>query len=75
MIILGVDPGTIITGFGIIDSIKKEIFYKESGIIKPSPKDDLPNKLKFIYQELNQLIRKFNPPNDLKYSKYVNDQK
>ena len=61
MIILGVDPGTIITGFGIIDSVKKEISYKESGIIKPSPKDDLPNKLKFIYQELNLLIKKFNP--------------
>ncbi len=61
MIILGVDPGTIITGFGIIDSVKKEISFKESGIIKPSPKDDLPNKLKYIYKELNLLIKKFNP--------------
>ena len=61
MIIFGVDPGTILTGFGIIDSEKKEIFYKESGIIKPLPKDDLPNKLKFIYKELNLLIKKFTP--------------
>jgi len=61
MIILGVDPGTIITGFGIINFVKKEITYKESGIIKPSPKEDLSNKLKFIYKELSLLIRNFKP--------------
>jgi crossover junction endodeoxyribonuclease RuvC len=61
MIILGVDPGTIITGFGIINFVKKEINYKESGIIKPSPKEDLSNKLKFIYKELSLLIKYFKP--------------
>jgi crossover junction endodeoxyribonuclease RuvC len=61
MIILGVDPGTILTGFGIIKSHKNEVTYKKSGIIKPSPKDELSGKLKFIYSELNRIIKTNKP--------------
>lgn len=61
MIIIGVDPGTILTGFGIIKSHKNQIEYLHSGIIKPNPKDELPQKLNFIFQELNKLIKDFSP--------------
>ncbi len=56
MIILGVDPGTVLTGYGIIKTHKNEVTYKNSGIIKPSPKDELSGKLKFIYAELKKII-------------------
>jgi len=61
MIIFGVDPGTILTGFGIIKSNKTKIEYIHSGIIKPNPKEELPQKLKFIFSELNNLITQFSP--------------
>jgi len=61
MIIFGVDPGTILTGFGIIKSNKTQIEYIHSGIIKPNPKEELPQKLKFIFSELNNLITQFSP--------------
>lgn len=61
MIIFGVDPGTVLTGFGIIKSNKSQIEYLDSGIIKPNSKEELPQKLNFIYQELNKLIKKFSP--------------
>lgn len=61
MIIFGVDPGTILTGFGIISSEKNEITCIESGIIKPNPKDDLSSKLKHIYTELNLSVMKYKP--------------
>ncbi len=61
MIIMGVDPGTILTGFGIIKSLKSEIDYIDSGIIRPNPKEALPQKLKFIFQELNKLILQHKP--------------
>ena len=61
MIIFGVDPGTILTGFGIIKSYKNKIEYLDSGIIKPNPKENLPTKLKYIFQELNKLVIKFKP--------------
>ncbi|MBK8944700.1 MAG: crossover junction endodeoxyribonuclease RuvC [Ignavibacteriae bacterium] len=61
MIIFGVDPGTVLTGFGIIKSNKNQIEYLHSGIIKPNSKEELPQKLNFIYHELNKLIKKFSP--------------
>lgn len=56
MIIFGVDPGTILTGFGIINSQKNQIAYLKSGIIRPNPADDLSSKLKYIYSELTQSV-------------------
>jgi crossover junction endodeoxyribonuclease RuvC len=61
MIILGVDPGTIITGFGIIELSKNKITHHASGIIKLPAGQSLPEKLKTIYTELEKLIRKHNP--------------
>jgi crossover junction endodeoxyribonuclease RuvC len=61
MIIFGVDPGTIHTGFGIISSENKNLIFIKSGIIKPDFKYDLSSKLKHIYTELNKEILKYKP--------------
>ena len=61
MIIFGVDPGTIITGFGVINFHKNQIGYLKSGIIKPNPKEELSSKLKFIYSELDLQLKKIKP--------------
>ena len=61
MIILGVDPGTIVTGYGIIELNKNKISHITSGIIKLSATKSLPEKLKIIYTELEKLIRTFKP--------------
>jgi crossover junction endodeoxyribonuclease RuvC len=61
MIIFGVDPGTILTGFGIINSYKNQIEYIHSGILKPNPKETIPLKLRFIFHELNRLVIQFKP--------------
>ncbi len=51
MIIFGVDPGTILTGFGIINSKGNQLAYIKSGIIKPNPKEQ------FIYKTKTNLFR------------------
>lgn len=61
MIILGVDPGTIVTGYGIIELNKNKISHITSGIIKLSASQSLPEKLKTIYTELEKLIRAYKP--------------
>ena len=61
MIILGVDPGTIVTGYGIIELNKNIISHITSGIIKLSATKSLPEKLKIIYTELEKLIRTYKP--------------
>ena len=61
MIIFGVDPGTILTGFGIINAKGSQLAYIKSGIIKPNPKENLSVKLKQIYLELNKQVLAYKP--------------
>ncbi len=61
MRILGVDPGTIVTGFGIVDFDKNELTYVASGtILIPTTKDFGP-RLQKIYDELCFIIKKHKP--------------
>ncbi|PID61268.1 MAG: crossover junction endodeoxyribonuclease RuvC [Ignavibacteriae bacterium] len=61
MIIFGVDPGTIFTGFGIITSDGIKLKYLDSGIVKPNPNEELSQKLKHIYLELEKKIQIHKP--------------
>jgi crossover junction endodeoxyribonuclease RuvC len=61
MRILGVDPGTIFTGYGIVDFDKNELNYVSAGIIKIPTVKEIPPRLQSIYDELCRLIRKYKP--------------
>lgn len=61
MIILGIDPGTNITGFGIIKYQDNSFTKIASGIIKLSSSNPIPIRLKIIYDGLDKLIKKYNP--------------
>ena len=61
MIIFGVDPGTILTGFGIINSEGNKIVHLKSGLIKTNPKFELSQKLNQIYTKLDEEVKKHNP--------------
>ncbi len=61
MIILGVDPGTICTGFGVIKYSNNELIYVASGIIIPSKTNELPPRLEVIYDKLSEVIKKYKP--------------
>lgn len=61
MIILGIDPGTNITGFGIIKYNTNKCKYIASGIINLPSSQTIPKRLKKIYDELNKLIKTYRP--------------
>ncbi|PIP76176.1 MAG: crossover junction endodeoxyribonuclease RuvC [Ignavibacteria bacterium CG22_combo_CG10-13_8_21_14_all_37_15] len=61
MIILGVDPGTIKTGYGIVKYDQKELRLLHFGIINLAKEKTIPDKLSNIYAELSNLIRKYKP--------------
>src|SRR4030066_964372 len=61
MIILGIDPGTIITGYGIIKQNFSACRRIASGSIKLPKKENLPQKLEIIYDELDRLIKTYKP--------------
>lgn len=61
MTIIGIDPGTICTGFGVIKYYRNELTLINSGIIKPPAIKEMSPRLEAIYNELTLLIRKFDP--------------
>ena len=58
--ILGIDPGSRKTGFGVIDLIGGQIKYITSGVIK-STDGDFTDRLKVIHQSVRALIKEYNP--------------
>ncbi len=61
MIILGVDPGTNFTGFGVINYKKNNFNRIAHGIIRLSPSKSLSLRLEIIYNELDKLIKQYKP--------------
>jgi len=61
MRILGIDPGTRITGYGIIDVEGNRLRHVDNGIIKTRSSDLLPLRLKTIYDDLTAILKTFSP--------------
>tara|TARA_B110000014_G_C20110402_1_gene584832 strand:- start:1266 stop:1748 length:483 start_codon:yes stop_codon:yes gene_type:complete len=61
MKILGIDPGLGATGYGLISSMNNKLELIDCGAIKTSPKDNLSNRLKIIFNEISKLINLHKP--------------
>ena len=60
-IILGVDPGTNIMGFGIIKIIGSDLSLLDSGILSMKKEKDLGVRLIMIFDEMIRLIDTYLP--------------
>jgi crossover junction endodeoxyribonuclease RuvC len=62
MIIIGIDPGTASTGYGIVKRQSSKVFKcLDCGLIKTYPSSSTPERLKTINNELGKLIKKYQP--------------
>jgi len=61
MIILGVDPGTIVTGYGLIEYTNNKFKRISHGVIKLPSSKSLSEKLEIIYNELDKLLKLYKP--------------
>ena len=75
MRVFSIDPGIGITGFSIIDTNRRKSSLSAYGTIKPKPKDSLPKRLNYLFEEVNKLLDQFSPDvlavEDTFYSKNV----
>jgi len=60
-IILGIDPGSRLTGFGVIESKGSKLRYITSGCIRIDTSEDLAFRLKQIFTCISQLIDENQP--------------
>jgi len=61
MIILGVDPGTLVTGYGVIENRNGAMKILASGMIKNNGQSPMSHRLKVIFEKLNELTEHFQP--------------
>ena len=61
MRVLGIDRGTLTTGYGIVAEEGHRLFHVASGGISPSAKQPFPKRLKKIYEELEKIIDTYRP--------------
>lgn len=61
MIILGIDPGTAATGYGVISVKNNSVGWVDCGVITTDPAAGLPERLQHIYDEILKRLDHFAP--------------
>ena len=61
MRILGIDPGSLITGYGLIEMEGSKLLHICHGVIRSPAKKDMSEKLLKIFQELSKIIEQHSP--------------
>ncbi|MBU1178571.1 crossover junction endodeoxyribonuclease RuvC [Patescibacteria group bacterium] len=61
MIILGIDPGTAITGFGLVEKTGSKIKYIKCGCVTTCAGLPLAERIKCIYDDILALIKEYQP--------------
>lgn len=60
-VIIGIDPGSRLTGFGVIRAEGKQLRYLSSGCIKIPTTEDLYLRLRAIYTGIQEVLTEFKP--------------
>ena len=61
MIILGIDPGYAIVGYGVVELVRTRYRVLDCGVITTPAKIPIENRLLSIHKEMTNLIERFNP--------------
>ena len=61
MIVLGIDPGTAATGYGIVERSGSRLRAVDYGCFETVPADDLPRRLLYIHTAMSELIEEHRP--------------
>jgi crossover junction endodeoxyribonuclease RuvC len=60
-LILGIDPGSRITGYGLIRSEKNQLHYVVSGCIRMNTEGSFNDRLKQIFTYLSEIVKEYRP--------------
>ena len=62
MIVLGIDPGTQVTGYGVVRGAgPSAMALVECGVIRTRPDDPLPARLRAIHDGVSELLQRHKP--------------
>ena len=61
MLVLGIDPGTIIAGYGLVDNADGNLKVVAYGVVKSSQKLPIPERLSKLYYGLKEVVDRYEP--------------
>jgi len=61
MRVLGIDPGSRITGYGVVDQIGNKLVHVDNGAIFTDKAEDFAGRLKRIFDGLSEIIAQYGP--------------
>lgn len=61
MRVLGIDPGTATTGYGVVEETEEGLRALACGVVTTPPDLPLPQRLQTIYRELRRLVQQWQP--------------
>lgn len=56
MIVLGVDPGTAVTGYGVVARSGGAVSLLECGVVRTEPSMPLPQRLRILYEGVGEVL-------------------
>jgi len=60
-IILGIDPGTVVMGYGLIKITGQQLQLVEMDVLKLAKYKDIYERLQIIHEKVNSIIQQYNP--------------
>lgn len=61
MRVLGIDPGSRITGYGLVEQQGSRLVHVDNGAIFTDKADDFPGRLKLIFEGISTVISEYQP--------------
>lgn len=61
MRVLGIDPGSEVLGWGIVDGIGSKYSLVDFGVVRSKPKDAFSKRLAKIFEEMSGIVERFSP--------------
>jgi crossover junction endodeoxyribonuclease RuvC len=61
MRVLGIDPGTAITGYGLVEEVRGDLKLVAFGVIRTPADQSLPRRLQLIYHAVSDLAEEWEP--------------
>jgi len=61
MRVLGVDPGTVVVGYGVIESIDDKIVMLDCGALNTPARSPIGERLSYLYSKLCEIVAQYQP--------------
>lgn len=61
MLVLGIDPGSRVTGYGVVTQHRGRYRFIDAGVVKTRPKNPVPTRLATIHAGLREVLERHKP--------------